>query len=166
MLGVAMSTLDKWMERVYGETDFGRSVATSVAGAVGLCIYLFVSDWVISVFTAIIAFPIARLLSTWLYEKTRRAAARQIEHERAKNTYDKLSDAERQVVAAFVEAGGSVLTWSQVNALSLSGPAIESLLRRDVLSTSMTADGMRETFVLDSAVFDTGVSAVRRGSNP
>ena len=164
--GGAMSTLDKWLERVYGETDFGRSIATSVAGAIGLVVYLLVGDWVISAFSAIIAFPIARLLSTWLYEKTRRAAARQIESERAKSTYGKLSDEERQVVAAFVKAGGSVLTWSQVNALSLSGPAIESLLQREVLSTSMTADGMRETFVLDSAVFDAGLSVVRHGSAP
>jgi hypothetical protein len=161
-----MSTLDKWMERVYGETDFGRSIATSVAGAVGLIVYLVVGDWVVSAFSAIIAFPIARLLSTWLYEKTRRAAARQVDNERATSTYEILSDEERSVVAAFVNAGGSVLTWSQANALSLSGPAIESLLQREILSTSMTADGMRETFVLDSAVFDAGLRLVRRGSAP
>ena len=161
-----MSTLDKWMERVYSETDFGRSIATSVAGTVGLVVYLVVGDWVISDFSAIIAFPIARLLSSWLYERTRRAAARQIDHERAENTYAKLSDEERQVVTAFVNAGGSVLTWSQVNAMALPSPAIESLLQREVLSTSMTADGMRETFVLDTAVFDAASRVGRRGSAP
>lgn len=156
-----MDNLDKWMERVYGETDFGRSIATSVAGSVGLIVYLVVDDWVISAFSAIIAFPIARLLSTWLYERARRAADRQLVHERATSAYAALSDQERQVVAAFAKAGGSVLTWSQVNALPLSGSAIESLLQRELLSTSMTADGMRETFVLDSAVFDAALSVMQ-----
>ena len=159
-----MNTLDKWMDRVYGETDFGRSIATSVAGAVGLVVYLVVGDWVISAFASIIAFPIARLLSTWLYEKTRRAAARQIDRERAASDYGRLSSEERKVVAAFLSAGGSVLTWSQANALALSGPAIESLLQREVLSTSMTADGMRETFVLDTAVFDVALNEEKRGA--
>lgn len=161
-----MNNLDKWMERVYGETDFGRSIATSVAGLVGLIVYLVVSDWVISAFSAIIVFPIVRLLSTWLYEKSRRASDRQLKNEQAESVYAKLSDAERQVVAAFVKAGGSVLTWSQVNTLPLSGPAIESLLQREILSTSMTADGMRETFVLDTDVFDAGQIAEKLNGAP
>ena|SRR5690625_1963544 len=151
------------MDRVYGETDFGRSVATSVAGAVGLLVYLVVDDWVISAFAAIIAFPLARLLSTWLYEKARRAAVQQVDRERASSDYARLSDEERKVVAAFLAAGGSVLTWSQVNALALSSPAIESLLQRELLSTSVTADGMRETFVLDTAIFDAALRGEKRG---
>jgi hypothetical protein len=61
------------------------------------------------------------------------------------------------VVQAFVQAGGSVLTWSHINALDLRGPAIESLINRQLLSTDVTADGMRETFVLDLAIFQAGV---------
>ncbi|MBF2090547.1 MAG: superinfection exclusion B family protein [Synechococcales cyanobacterium K44_A2020_017] len=153
-----MTNLDKWFERVYSETDFGRSIATSIAGAVGLIVYLSLGDWVISVFAAIISFPIARLLATWLYEKARRASNRRLESEQAKYTYDCLSNEEKQVVQAFVEAGGSVLTWSQVNSLSLSESAIESLIQRGLLEPSATADSMRETFVLYPDIFDAGLS--------
>lgn len=152
-----MSGFDKWIERVYGETDFGRSIATSLAGVVGLIVYLTVGDWVVSAFAAVIAFPIARLLSTWLYEKFRSAESRRLEREQARVAFHSLSSEEKRVVSAFVEAGGAVLTWSQANSLGLSGPAIESLINRDLISTSMTADGMRETFVLDVAMFDAGL---------
>ena len=151
-----MGTLDNWAERIYGETDFGRSIATSVAGIIGLVVYLAVHDWVISAFSAIIAFPVARLLSAGLYERAHKATKQRVEREGAINSFRKLSEPERQVVSAFVQAGGSVLTWSQANSLSLPGPAIESLIQRGLITTSMTADGMRETFVLEPAVFDVG----------
>jgi hypothetical protein len=72
------------------------------------------------------------------------------------------------VVQVIVQAGGSVLTWSHINALDLRGPAIESLINRQLLSTDVTADGMRETFVLNLAIFQAGVDkAMTTGSfNP
>jgi len=33
-----MKTIEKWAERVYAENDFGRSIATSLSGAIGLSI--------------------------------------------------------------------------------------------------------------------------------
>lgn len=156
-----MSNLDKLFERIYSENDFGRSIATSIAGIIGLIIYLLINDWIISIFSAIISFPIARLVATWLYEKARRAHNRYLERERAKYVYDCLSNDEKQVVKAFVEVGGSVLTWSQVNALELSSLAIESLIHREMLKTSVTADAMRETFVLDAFIFDAGLNDKR-----
>jgi hypothetical protein len=160
-----MSDFDKWIERIYGETDFGRAVATSVAGAVGLITYLAVDDWVIAVFSAVIVFPIARLSSSGLYERMRRASSRRIDAERAVDAYSKLSDEERKVVLAFVQCGASVLTWSQVNSLDISASAIESLIQRDLLGTSMTADGMRETFVMNTDLFDAGLSEHRNGKH-
>ncbi len=160
-----MNNIDKWLERVYGETDFGRSIATSIAGAVGLVIYLALDDWVISIFAAVIAFPIARLLATWLYERARRASNRSLEYEQAQHFYNNLSDEEKEVVQAFVKAGGSVLTWSQINHLDLCTSAIESLLSREFLRTSSTADQMRETFVLDPDIFNAGLREARRFKN-
>jgi hypothetical protein len=151
-----VNTIEKWAERVYAETDFGRSVATSTAGTLGLGVYLVFHDWVIAAFSSIIAFPIARLIAARLHEKATRHAKRRIEREEAEHLYDRLSTDEREVVRAFVEAGGSVLTWSRVNKLSLPGSGIESLIQRGYLWTSVTADGMRETFALDSALFDVG----------
>lgn len=159
-----MSAIDKWMDRVYGETDFGRSVATSVAGLVGLTTYLLLGDWIVSAFVSIIVFPLVRLLSTWLYESRRRVMQMQLERKEAVGTYERLSDEEQEVVEAFVHAGGSVMTWSQVNSLSLPSSAVESLMQRQFLTTSMTADLVRETFVLDSAIFDAAVSKRRHSA--
>ena len=54
-----MKTLDKWVERIYAETDVGRSIATSVAGVIGLSAYLLSTDWVIAAFLSIIAWCVA-----------------------------------------------------------------------------------------------------------
>jgi hypothetical protein len=151
-----MKTIEKWADRVYAETDFGRSVATSCAGIIGLITYLASSDWVIAAFSSIISFPIIRLISTGLHEKVNRNKQRKIEREEAEHIYNRLSDEEKEVIQAFVSAGGSVLTWSQMNSQPVSSASIESLIQREVLWTSMTADGMRETFALNSAIFDIG----------
>ncbi|WP_437644274.1 hypothetical protein [Sorangium sp. So ce362] len=156
-----MNNLDKLVERLYSETDFARSIATSVAGIVGLVIYLVQRDWVIAAFSAVIVFPVVRLASARIHERRQRAEKRRMNREDAAENYSRLSEHEQAVVQAFVEAGGAVLTWSQVNALELRGPAIESLIHRELLGTSMTADGMRETFVLDPGLFEAGVARAR-----
>ena len=161
-----MNSIEKWADRVYSETDFGRSVATSVAGIIGLVVYLIFNDWVVAAFSSIISFPIIRIVSTLLHEKATRRAKCKIEHEEAAHIYDRLSDDEKEVVLAFVRAGGSVLTWSQVNNSSLSRSSIESLIQRDVLWTSITADGMRETFAINSAIFDIGQERAKLNENP
>ncbi|OIN12749.1 hypothetical protein [Oceanisphaera psychrotolerans] len=160
-----MKTLDKWAERIYAETDVGRSIATSAAGVVGLSAYLVSSDWVIAVFSAVIAFPLVRLVATGVHARTVRRAQGRMELEEAERIYGRLSEDEKTVVQAFVQAGGSVLTWGQVNQLDLPGAGIESLVQREVVWTSVTADGMRETFALDSAVFDVGQKRVADESN-
>lgn len=151
-----MDTLDKWAERIYAETDVGRSIATSVAGVTGLTVYLLSSDWMIAVFSAVIVFPLVRLVTTGLHGRAVRRAQGQAELEDAERIYGRLSEHEKTVVQAFVKSGGSVLTWSQVNQLSLPGNAIESLIQREVVWSSMTADGMQETFAINSAIFDVG----------
>ncbi|HKK57112.1 hypothetical protein [Marinobacter sp.] len=160
-----MKTLDKWAERIYAETDVGRSIATSVTGVVGLSVYLLSSDWVIAVFAAVIAFPLVRLAATGLHARAVRRAQGRMELEEAERVYGRLSEHEKAVVQAFVQTGGSVLTWGQVNQLGLPGNGIESLIQREVAWTSMTADGMRETFALDSAIFDVGQKHATNDSN-
>jgi hypothetical protein len=58
------------------------------------------------------------------------------------------------VLKAFVDAGGAALTWSQMNRASVAVSAVESLKLRGILDTSVTSDGMTETFVLQTEVFD------------
>ena len=151
-----MKALDKWAERIYAETDVGRSIASSVAGVMGLSVYLLSSDWVIALFSAVIAFPLVRLVATGFHARAVRRAQVQMELEEADRIYSRLSEHEKIVVRAFVQAGGSVLTWRQVNQLDLPGNGIESLIQREVAWASTTADGMRETFALHSAIFDVG----------
>jgi len=151
-----VKTIEKWADRVYAETDFGRSIATSGAGVIGLIIYLSFNDWVVAAFSTIISFPIIRLISTGLHEKVDRNKKRAIEREEAESIYNRLSDGEKEVIQAFVKAGGSVLTWPQMDNQEVTLASIESLIQRKVLWTSVTADGMRETFALDSAIFDIG----------
>lgn len=142
----------------------GRSIATSVAGVVGLSVYLLSSDWVIALFSAVIAFPIVRLVATGFHARAVRRAQGQMALEEAERIYDRLSEHEKTVVQAFVQSGGSVLTWGQVNQLGLPGNGIESLIQRELAWTSMTADGMKETFAIDSALFDVGQKYAASGS--
>lgn len=157
-----MSAIEKWAERVYAETDFGRSIATSLSGALGLAVYLLVHDWVIAAFVSIILFPVIRIASAAIHAHISRNADRRAKRDNAECIFNSLSEEEKAVVLEFVEAGGCVLTWSHMNKLDVSGPAIESLIQRELLTTSMTADGMRETFVLDTSVFDVGVSYAKK----
>lgn len=156
-----MSALDKWAHRVYAETDFGRSIATSLSGLLGLGIYLAFGDWVIAVFASIIFFPIARLTATSIHTRFAESADRQVKRANAERTYNSLTNGEKAVICEFVNAGGCVLLWRQVNGSSISNSAIESLIQREVLSTSMTADGMHETFVLEPYLFDIGVKRAK-----
>ncbi|WP_020207624.1 superinfection exclusion B family protein [Gilvimarinus chinensis] len=152
-----MKSIEKWADRVYSEDDFGRGIATSLSGIIGLSVYLLSDDWVISAFSAIIAFPIFRIIASSFNEKHKRKSQRKIDEENAKYSFDKLSEEELNVVKSFVEAGGSVLTWRQVNNLPIPSAAIESLIQRELIWSSVMADGMTETFALDTNIFNLGV---------
>jgi len=152
-----MNPIEKWADRVYSESDFGRSIATSIAGVVGLVVYLILKDWVIAAFSSIITFPIIRILSSSINEKHKRKSERKITEENANYVFEKLSNEEIEVVKAFVESGGSVLTWTEVNYLPIHSSAIETLIQRELMWTSVMADGITETFALETNIFDLGV---------
>lgn len=158
-----MNTIDKWADRVYSETDFGRSIATSVSGIIGLAVYLIINDWVIAAFLSIITFPIVRIISTSLNEKINLYAMQRKQKKLSEYTYNGLSSGEKEVIQAFVTAGGTALTYSHVNSLELSAPAIETLIQREIIWNSITADGMRETFALDTEIFD--IAQKKRSEN-
>ena len=151
-----MKAIEKWADRVYSENDFGRGIATSFSGIIGLITYLISNDWVIAAFSSIISFPIIRIIATGINEKTGRGKERKISEENAKYIFDRLSNEELEVVKAYINVGGSVLTWGQVNKLPIQSAAIESMIQREVLWSSVMADGMTETFALNSNIFDLG----------
>ncbi|HIF9369771.1 TPA: hypothetical protein ACX6RS_001837 [Photobacterium damselae] len=150
-----METLDKWAERIYSESDFGRGVATSISGVIGLSTYLLFNDWVIALFSVMISFPIIRIAASSLYKWNQGRAKKKSIERALECTFNGLTEHEKLVVAAFVEAGGTALTFSQINRLNLSS---ESLVQRKLLWTSVMSDGMTESFVLDMAIFDKALS--------
>jgi divalent metal cation (Fe/Co/Zn/Cd) transporter len=90
-----LSAIEKWADRVYAETDFGRSVATSAAGVIGLIVYIIFKDWVAAAFSSIITFPIIRLISKGLHEKANRIKKRELEREEAEHIYERLSEGKK-----------------------------------------------------------------------
>ena len=160
-----MQELNKWADRVYAENDFGRSISTSISGVIGLITYLYTEDWVLTVLSLIISFPIFRIISSGLHDKYQRKKQRNVKKENAEYIYNRLSDEEKDVVLAFVRAGGCVLTWKQMNEEHVTLAGGESLQHRDLLETSTTADGMRETFVLDSDIFDIAYEKYNKDKN-
>lgn len=147
---------DKWAERIYSETDRGRSVATSFAGLVGLALYLLTSDLAIAGFSAVIVFPVVRVLVSSVHSKSERLAKLKAQEDGIQRLYDRLGPKEKAVLFVFVEAGGSVMTWGQINKSDTHFSAIESLMQRGLLQTSVSADGITETFVIDQDLFDVG----------
>lgn len=147
---------DKWAERIYSETDLGRSIATTCAGIIGLFLYLLTSDIAIAGFSALILFPVIRVIASKAHNKTELLEKLKEQEDGLQKLYDRLSPEEKKVVSVFVGAGGSVMTWGQINKSETQFSAIESLIQRGLLHTSATADGCRETFVLDQDIFDMG----------
>lgn len=146
---------DRWIERIYSERDIGRGIATAFAGAAGLPTYLYWDDWVIAAFAAIIAFPIGRIGASAVHSVIAQSRERKHDIERLRETLKNLGTEEKSVVQGFVWHGGSVMTWREFNKLPyMSAAGIESLLNRDLASMSVTADGMTETFLLDTQLFD------------
>ena len=156
MMKETVNAISGWLVRIYGENDFGRNVATSAAGIFALGAYLAFRDWVIAALAIVIAFPIARLVASELHDRRTRHARARSSREDAKLLWDQLSGEEQQVVGAFVLGGGCVLTWGQMNEAAVSMNAVESLIARGLLGTSIMADGLGETFVLHPDLFDTG----------
>lgn len=159
-----MSVLDKWAERIYSETDVGRSVATSIAGLTGLATYLATTDWVISAYCSIIVFPVVRLMSASFHRRLQAAAERHQRELELERVFDSLSVDEKAVVEAFVVSGSAVMLWRDANESDISALAIESLIQRKLASTSMTADGLRETFVLSTQLFNVGLKKLDASS--
>ena len=146
---------DRWAERVYNESDIGRSIATTVAGAAGLTTYLYWSDWVVGAFTAIIVFPVGRVLATATHSHWVQSRKRSYSREQIKELFENLGREEKDVVQAFVWHGGKSITWDECDrSPHFSSTGIDSLVSRDLIHATVTGDGMRDAFVLDTQLFE------------
>ena len=147
--------LNRWVERVYNESDPGRGIGTSAAGTTGLTAYLYWEDWVVAGFVTIIVFPIGRILASAIHSHWKQSRERNRSMDQLKDVFDKFGSEERAVIQAFIRHGGSVITWEECyQSPHFSDAGIESLRNRGLMRASMTADGMTPTFVLDTQLFD------------
>ena len=146
--------VNRWIERIYIERDLSRSVATSLAGVVGLLLYLWSRDWVIAAFAAVIVFPITKVLVGTIHSAYMRRSEEDGGIEVARKHFERLSTNEKQVLFEFVRVGGSVMSWGHANKVGLHEPAVSSLIQRKLLYPTMTADGMREAFGITVEIFD------------
>ena len=147
--------LDRWAARVYDENDIGRGIATTLAAVGGLSTYLYWGDWVVAAFVAIIVFPVSRIATSAIHSRWARSRERRRTKGQMEDLFESLGSEERATVQAFVWHGGSVMTWSECNHSShVSVAGIESLLNRDLVYMTMTADLASEAFSLDTQLFD------------
>ena len=144
----------EWAKKIYDEDDFGRSISITLSGIIGLAIYLQSKDWVLSLFVTVIVFPLLRLIASAAHTRWKETKKQQLQAQETQKRFENFSPEERKVLKAFVDAGGAALTWSQMNRASVAVSAVESLKLRGILDTSVTSDGMTETFVLQTEVFD------------
>lgn len=149
-----MMNIDRWVERIYVERDLGRSIATSLAGVVGLLTYLLLHDWVIAVFSAVIVFPISKILVGAIHSAYMQRVQEDGGIEIARKQFERLSNDEKDVLFEFVRLGGSVMSWGHANKIGLHEPAVSSLIQRKLLFPTMSADGMREAFGVTVEIFD------------
>lgn len=160
---------DTLVRIMYSEKDFGRSVATTVAGVVGLAAYLLSSDWVIALFVAVIAFPLCRVTVTALHSRWKQKRAQILETIEAEQAFSKFSHQERQVIEFFVHSGGACVSWGAVNRsdLPFPRPALNSLMARGIVHLSAMENGT-EAFQLDIDTFDTaqGVFSASNEAEP
>ncbi|ATE85504.1 TPA: hypothetical protein RPB45_001948 [Escherichia coli] len=145
--------LGKLFDRVYTEKDFGINVAIFVAGLAGMSCYLILHDYVLTLFAFIIPFPIVKIIAGGWHQRLLAQKGKAASRQQLAALYDSLTDSEKNVVQHFVAFGGAVMTWGQMNRLDDPQTGVESLVRKGLLGTSVSVDGMHETFELDLTLF-------------
>ena len=146
---------DRWADRVYSESDFGRSIATTAAGAAGLASYLHWNDWIVTACIGIIVFPVGRILASAIRSHWIQSREQSYSKDRMKELFENLGREEKDVVQAFVWHGSTFITWTQTNGSpEFASSGIESLVSRKLINPSVTAHGMQEAFVLDTQLFE------------
>jgi len=148
--------LEELIKTVYSENDFSRSIATALAGVAGLLSYNWRGDWVISAFTAMVVFPVTRIIAQAVHTNWASRQEKSEKQRKLREQFDRYSSEEKKILRFFVEAGGACVSWGYVNTspLPFPRPALNSLMQRGVICTSVMEDGMAESFVLDIDVFD------------
>lgn len=145
--------LGKLFDKIYAEKDFSINVAIFVAGLAGMSCYLVLHDSVLTLFAFIISFPIVKIIAGGWHQRLMARKVKGVAEQQLVALYDSLTDSEKYAVQHFVAHGGAVMTWGQINRLDDPQTGVESLARRGLLCTSLSVDGLQETFELDLTLF-------------
>lgn len=159
--------ISQWLEKVYGEDDFGRSIAIAISGAIGLTTYLLLSDPIISLFSLVIAFPIFRLIASALRSKWEIKSTEKKKTKEIKGYFNNFSVEELEVIREFVRHGGCVLSFRTIDGQNISLPdtGVNSLMQRGVLEiTFLPPDCVTEGMILDIEVFDMAQNIFKGGN--
>ena len=153
--------IDKWAERIYLEEDFGKNIATTISGLIGLSIYLFKADFALAAFVAIILFPLFKILANSARAKQLKNREEKGELETQKENVlfvKNLTDQERRVIHEFVQYNASVLPskYVELNNIHLPDGAVKSLIQRDILKEKGYGLSNQYDLVLKIEMFEAG----------
>jgi hypothetical protein len=159
--------IEKWAERIYLEEDFGKNVATTGAGVIGLCVYFYKSDFALATFVTIIVFPLIKIISNALSDKYSKEKQNLRLIEARKNieeTVKSLTGDERLVIHEFVKAGGSVISskYIQLNKIHMPDIAVKSLMERGYLREGYYGKSGEYDLKLNIAIFEAGRSVYEK----
>lgn len=150
-----MIKIHRLVKLIFNENDLGNLFACAVAAVGGGLAWYLYEDFVISACTAIFGLTLTKILASTIYAHFRRLQKHRKNKKRVKDLFESLGREERATVEAFVYSGGSVMTWKETNdSPKASVAGIESLIHRGLIEPSVTFDGMRDTFVLDTELFN------------
>ncbi|WP_299769024.1 hypothetical protein [uncultured Pseudoteredinibacter sp.] len=153
--------LDKWAGRIYEEEDFGKNIAISIAGIIGLTIYLIQSDFVLAAFITIIVFPPVKILLRHFESKyTKRREAERLDSQKKElvKVVENLTGQERRVIHEFVKYKSAVISneYLSVNSIHMPDGATKSLRERGYLKVESYGTPQDFDLKLNIEIFEAG----------
>ena len=146
---------DRWVERIYTESDFGRSIATTGAGVAALATYLYWSDWWVSLCVGIIVFPVGKIGASAFHSHRVQTREKTRGRERMSDLLENLGREEKAVVQEFVWHGSKFVSMQESHELpNFASDGIDSLVSRKLVSVTGYSEGTREGYVLDTEMFE------------
>ena len=161
MTEIKLGEWSKWLKRIWNEKDNAKSIAAAVGVLAALFVYDYLSErteWERLVYGAgvwVIAFVLVKVVVSEARSHWNVGRERKRSRDERRKLFNSLSREEKAVVQVFVWHGGSVMTWGECEQWpQCSHAGVESLINRGRMHSGVTADGMTETFVLDTELFD------------
>ena len=148
----------EFISTIYNEDDFGRSCATVASALLILSMYLLNVDLITTVLVAVIVFPITRIISSAFDKRRIQINLTHRNEAQLKESYDKYTEQEKQIIEFFVHAGGSRVSYNMINENLLEHPfprsALNSLMQRGVAAKTLMEDSITEGVALETNLFD------------